>query len=231
VAFEALGHDTRLAVFRLLIPAGPNGLAAGEISERMGMPPNALSFHLSRLAQADLVTSRRAGRQIFYAVEYERLRGLLNFLLEDCCANVLGMPARLSYHADRRGSGGEGKAHHPVHGRVAQWRFARLAAGIAQQAVDAGFGKPPLPAPDRRATDPGAPCDRGHAHPLGRMEDDPSPRHLLLGAVAIADDRLNTSTILSRDQGTDDLSHGPSIAHLLAFVNPLFASAHQRPRA
>ena len=88
VAFEALGHDTRLAVFRLLIPAGPNGLAAGEISEHMGMPPNALSFHLSRLVQADLVTSRRAGRQIFYAVEYERLRGLLNFLLEDCCANA-----------------------------------------------------------------------------------------------------------------------------------------------
>ena len=88
VAFEALGHDTRLAVFRLLIPAGPNGLAAGEISERMGVPPNALSFHLSRLVQADLVTSRRAGRQIFYAVEYERLRGLLNFLLEDCCANA-----------------------------------------------------------------------------------------------------------------------------------------------
>lgn len=88
MAFEALGHDTRLAVFRLLIPAGPDGLAAGAISERMGMPPNALSFHLSRLVQADLVTSRRAGRQIFYAVEYKRLRGLLNFLLEDCCANA-----------------------------------------------------------------------------------------------------------------------------------------------
>ncbi len=87
-AFEALGHDTRLAVFRLLIPAGPDGLAAGEISERIGMPPNALSFHLSRLVQADLVTSRRAGRQIFYAVEYERLSGLLSFLLNDCCADA-----------------------------------------------------------------------------------------------------------------------------------------------
>lgn len=87
-AFEALGHDTRLTVFRLLIPAGPAGLAAGEISERMGMPPNALSFHLSRLVQADLAISRRAGRQIFYAVQYERLSGLLSFLLEDCCANA-----------------------------------------------------------------------------------------------------------------------------------------------
>lgn len=87
-ALEALGHETRLAVFRLLIPVGPQGLAAGEVSERVGLPPNALSFHLARLVQANLVTARRAGRQIFYAVEYERLSGLLNFLLEDCCANA-----------------------------------------------------------------------------------------------------------------------------------------------
>jgi len=87
-AFEALGHETRLAIFRLLIPAGPRGLAAGEVSERIGMPPNALSFHLSRLVQADLMTARRAGRQIFYAVAYERLSELLSFLLEDCCGNA-----------------------------------------------------------------------------------------------------------------------------------------------
>lgn len=99
-AFEALGHDTRLAVFRLLIPAGPEGLAAGEISERMNMAPNALSFHLSRLVQADLVTARRAGRQIFYAAAYERLTELLRFLVDDCCANapsgcLPGCPIRL----------------------------------------------------------------------------------------------------------------------------------------
>jgi len=64
LAFEALADETRFAVFRLLIPAGPDGLAAGAISERVGLPPNALSFHLARLVQADLVTARRAGRQI-----------------------------------------------------------------------------------------------------------------------------------------------------------------------
>lgn len=88
VAFEAMAHATRLAVFRLLIPAGPDGLAAGEISERVGLPPNALSFHLARLVQADLVTARRAGRQIFYAAHYERLTALLQFLIEDCCASA-----------------------------------------------------------------------------------------------------------------------------------------------
>jgi DNA-binding transcriptional ArsR family regulator len=87
-AFEALAHEVRLAAFRLLIPAGPDGLAAGGISERLGMAPNALSFHLHRLAQADLVTVRRAGRQIFYGVDYERLNGLLRFLVEDCCAHA-----------------------------------------------------------------------------------------------------------------------------------------------
>lgn len=88
-AFEALGHDTRLAIFRLLIPAGQEGLAAGEHQRaRMGMPPHALSFHLSRLVQADLVTARRAGRQIFYAAHYERLTALLQFLIEDCCASA-----------------------------------------------------------------------------------------------------------------------------------------------
>jgi hypothetical protein len=75
-----------------------------------------------------------------------------------------------------------------------------------QQAVDPGFGKAPLPPPDRRPADPGAAGDLRDAQPLGRAQDDPSPRHVLLGAVAIADDRLQTSTILGRDQRTDDLN-------------------------
>jgi DNA-binding transcriptional ArsR family regulator len=99
-AFEALAHETRLAVLRLLIPAGPDGLAAGEISERIGLPPSALSFHLARLVQANLVTARRAGRQIYYAARYERLTALLRFLVEDCCASapsgcLPGCPSRL----------------------------------------------------------------------------------------------------------------------------------------
>jgi hypothetical protein len=70
-----------------------------------------------------------------------------------------------------------------------------LVAGIAQQAGDAGLGKAPLPAPDRRAADPGAPGDLGDAQPLGRIQDDPRPRHVLLGPVAIGHDRLQTSAI------------------------------------
>ncbi len=67
-AFEALAHETRLAVFRLLIPAGPEGLAAGVIGERLDVPPNSLSFHLGRLANAGLVSARREGRHLYYAV-------------------------------------------------------------------------------------------------------------------------------------------------------------------
>ena len=90
VAFEALAHETRLAMLRLLIPVGPEGLAAGEISEGVGLPPNVLSVHPARLVQADLITARRAGRQIFYAAHYERLITLLRFLIEDCCASAPG---------------------------------------------------------------------------------------------------------------------------------------------
>ena len=111
-------------------------------------------------------------------------------------------------------------------GLVAQGRLAGLAGRLVQEGVDAGFGKASLPAPDRRPADPGAPGNLGDAQPLGRAQDDPSPRHMFLGAVAIADDRLQTSTILGRDPRANDLSHVPSIAHPLALVNPLFASVH-----
>jgi hypothetical protein len=121
---------------------------------------------------------------------------------------------------------GAGQRHHPVDDLIAQGRLAGLARGIAQQAVDPGLGEPPLPAPDRGSADIsplGHFCDR---QPVGRRQDDLSPRHVLLGAVAVADDRLETSTILSRHQRTDDLSHGPSIAPPPRLVNPLFASLH-----
>ena len=68
--------------------------------------------------------------------------------------------------------------------------------------------------------------DLGDVQPVGRTQDDPSPRHVFLGAVAIGDNRLQTSAILGRDQRTDDLSHAPSIAHPLAAVNPVIASLH-----
>jgi hypothetical protein len=118
---------------------------------------------------------------------------------------------------------GAGQGDHPLHRRVVQARLARLAGGIPEQAVDAGFGEPSLPAPDRRPADQGAP---GDLQPVGRTQDDPSPRHVLLGAVTIGDDRLQTSTSLGRAQGTDGLSHGPSIAHPSCLVNPPYASVH-----
>ena len=81
----ALAQDSRLAVFRLLIKAGPEGLAAGEIARALGATPNTLSAQLTVLANAKLVTSRRAGRSIIYAADYGAMSTLLLYLLEDCC--------------------------------------------------------------------------------------------------------------------------------------------------
>ena len=87
-AFEALAHETRLGVLRLLIPAGMNGLAAGDISKRLDLPPNSLSFHLGRLVNAGLIVSRRSGRNIFYAADYTRVDELVRFLADKCCADA-----------------------------------------------------------------------------------------------------------------------------------------------
>jgi DNA-binding transcriptional ArsR family regulator len=84
-ALGALAQESRLQVFRLLVRRGPAGLAAGEISERVGVPPTTLSFHLSQLSQAGLVTSRREGRSILYAADYGGMQGLMGFLTENCC--------------------------------------------------------------------------------------------------------------------------------------------------
>jgi len=121
---------------------------------------------------------------------------------------------------------GAGQRDHALHRGGAQRRLAGLAGRIPQQAVDAGPGKAPLPAPHRRPADAGAPGDIGDRQPLGGVEDDSRPGHVLLGAIAIGDDRLETGTILSRDQRTDFLSHGGSISPSRPFVNPLNASVH-----
>jgi DNA-binding transcriptional ArsR family regulator len=81
----ALAHPARLAAFRLLISAGPSGIASGEIAEKLKIPPTAMSFHLSALERSGLVRARRAGRKILYAVQFEEVRALLAFLTEDCC--------------------------------------------------------------------------------------------------------------------------------------------------
>jgi DNA-binding transcriptional ArsR family regulator len=84
-ALAALAQDTRLAVFRFLVAAGPEGAAAGDIAHALKVPAPTLSFHLKELEQAQLVTSRRESRSIIYATNYDRMRGLLAFLMEDCC--------------------------------------------------------------------------------------------------------------------------------------------------
>src|SRR3954468_6842866 len=84
-ALSALAHEGRLSIFRLLVRAGQDGLAAGEIARKLDVLANTLSASLAVLAHAGLVTSRRDGRSIIYAADYERMSGLLGFLMEDCC--------------------------------------------------------------------------------------------------------------------------------------------------
>ena len=86
-ALAALANASRLAVFRLLVPAGPDGLSAGEIGARLGIRANALSFHLTRLRHAGLVTVRRNGQQKIYAAAYDGMQQLITFLTKNCCRN------------------------------------------------------------------------------------------------------------------------------------------------
>ncbi|MFC3713477.1 ArsR/SmtB family transcription factor [Sphingoaurantiacus capsulatus] len=84
-ALGALAQDTRLSVFRLLVKAGPNGMTAGDIATAVGAPPSTMSHHLGGLERAGLASSRRDGRAVIYAADYEGTRRLLAFLMEDCC--------------------------------------------------------------------------------------------------------------------------------------------------
>ena len=85
-ALSALAHGHRLAVFRLLVRAGAEGVAAGEIARELGVLPNTLSTHLTTLGHAGLIRSRREGRSIIYSADYESMGALLGFLVDDCCA-------------------------------------------------------------------------------------------------------------------------------------------------
>lgn len=84
-ALSALAHESRLAIFRLLVPEGSDGLTAGKIGERLDIPANALSFHLTRLRYAGFVTVRRHGRERIYAAGYGKMRSLIGYLTENCC--------------------------------------------------------------------------------------------------------------------------------------------------
>ncbi len=89
-AFAALAQDTRLKVFQVLIEYGSKGLPAGEISSRLDIPHNTLSFHLSHLKQAGLVSCKRQGRSVIYAANTEIIQGMIDFLQSNCCIHEDG---------------------------------------------------------------------------------------------------------------------------------------------
>ncbi|PRC92011.1 ArsR/SmtB family transcription factor [Solimicrobium silvestre] len=84
-ALAALAQESRLAVFRALVQAGPEGMAATKISEHVGVPPSSLSFHLKEMSYADLITSRQEGRFVIYSANFITMNGLIGFLTENCC--------------------------------------------------------------------------------------------------------------------------------------------------
>ena len=84
-ALAALAQDMRLAVFRYLVTAGPQGIAASKIAEHLSVPPSTLSFHLKELAHAGLIVSRQEGRFVIYAAKFDTMNALVGFLTENCC--------------------------------------------------------------------------------------------------------------------------------------------------
>jgi ArsR family transcriptional regulator len=84
----ALAQENRLDAYRLLVRAGPEGLSAGEISSKLGIPPNTLTFHFDRLRHAALVTVKRDGRSMIYAARYDTMNDLLGYLTDNCCGGT-----------------------------------------------------------------------------------------------------------------------------------------------
>lgn len=84
-ALAAIGHESRLTIYRLLVQAGPPGLAAGEIAQKAGIAPSSLSFHLKEMVHAGLLMSRQEGRFVIYAAQFETMAALLSYLTDNCC--------------------------------------------------------------------------------------------------------------------------------------------------
>jgi ArsR family transcriptional regulator len=91
-ALAALAQEHRLAAFRLLVQAGPEGVPAGALAESLGVPASSMSFHLAQLANAGLVTQRRQSRSIIYAADFSAMNDLMAYLMENCCGGVACAP-------------------------------------------------------------------------------------------------------------------------------------------
>jgi DNA-binding transcriptional ArsR family regulator len=91
-ALGALAQETRIELFRLLVTCGPEGLPAGVISEKLGVMPSSLSFHLQQLVHAGLITQRRLSRQLIYSAEYGTMNELMAYLTENCCSRSACVP-------------------------------------------------------------------------------------------------------------------------------------------
>lgn len=93
VALAAIAQESRLAVFRLLVQVGPDGMAASKIAEHLDVAPSSLSFHLKELAHARLITSRAEGRFVIYSADVAVMNGLIGYLTENCCGGTPCGPA------------------------------------------------------------------------------------------------------------------------------------------
>lgn len=103
-ALSALANEHRLAVFRLLVQAGPEGRAAGAIADTLEMPASSLSFHLAHLTRAGLITQRRESRSLIYAADFAAMNSLVGFLTENCCGGASCAPAAASASKKRKAS-------------------------------------------------------------------------------------------------------------------------------
>jgi ArsR family transcriptional regulator len=92
-ALAALAQETRLGIFRLLVEAGPEGMTAGRIGEKLGLPPATLSFHLAGLARAGVARSRNDGRFVIYSADFQTMNELVGYLTENCCGGRACAPA------------------------------------------------------------------------------------------------------------------------------------------
>lgn len=103
-ALSALANEHRLAVFRLLVQAGPVGRAAGAIADKLDMPASSLSFHLAHLTRAGLIAQRRESRSLIYSADFAAMNGLVGFLTENCCGGASCAPATQVAQKKRRAS-------------------------------------------------------------------------------------------------------------------------------